>query len=63
MQQAGGCVPFAPTDLHHFFDEPEGASAGVDLKRWVDKGLLKFHADRPNRHGLETHLLEMHHMV
>lgn len=39
------------------------ASAGVDLKRWVDKGLLKFHADRPNRHGLETHLLEMHHAV
>jgi circadian clock protein KaiC len=38
-------------------------SAGIDLKPWVDKGLLKFHADRPNRHGLETHLLEMHHSV
>jgi circadian clock protein KaiC len=38
-------------------------SAGIDLKRWVDKGLLTFHADRPNRHGLETHLLEMHHAV
>ena len=38
-------------------------SAGVDVQRWVDKGLLKFHADRPNRHGLETHLLEMHHAV
>jgi circadian clock protein KaiC len=37
------------------------ASAGIDLRRWVDKGLLRFHADRPNRHGLETHLLEMHH--
>jgi circadian clock protein KaiC len=37
------------------------ASAGIDLRRWVDKGLLHFHADRPNRHGLETHLLEMHH--
>jgi circadian clock protein KaiC len=37
------------------------ASAGIDLKRWVDKGLLHFHADRPSRHGLETHLLEMHH--
>jgi circadian clock protein KaiC len=36
-------------------------SAGIDLKRWVDKGLLHFHADRPSRHGLETHLLEMHH--
>jgi circadian clock protein KaiC len=38
-------------------------SAGVDLGRWVDKGLLQFHADRPNRHGLETHLLAMHHAV
>ena len=38
-------------------------SAGVDLGRWVDKGLLQFHADRPNRHGLETHLLTMHHAV
>jgi circadian clock protein KaiC len=39
------------------------ASTGIDLKRWVDKGLLTFHADRPNRHGLETHLLEIHHAV
>ena len=44
-------------------DDAQHASAGIDLKRWVDKGLLKFHADRPNRHGLETHLLEMHHAV
>jgi len=38
-------------------------SAGVDIARWVAKGLLQFHADRPNRHGLETHLLTMHHTV
>jgi circadian clock protein KaiC len=38
-------------------------SAGVDIARWVDKGLLQFHADRPNRHGLETHLLTIHHTV
>jgi circadian clock protein KaiC len=38
-------------------------AAGVDIQRWIDKGLLRFHADRPNRHGLETHLLEMHHAV
>jgi len=37
------------------------ASAGIDLKRWVDQGLLKFYADRPSRYGLETHLLEIHH--
>ncbi|MDF3019681.1 MAG: putative circadian clock protein KaiC [Steroidobacteraceae bacterium] len=39
------------------------ASAGIHLKRWVDKGLLTFHAERPNKHGLENHLLEMHHAV
>ncbi len=38
-------------------------SAGVDISKWVAKGLLQFHADRPNRHGLETHLLTMHHAV
>ena len=38
-------------------------AAGIHLQRWYDKGLLRFHADRPNRHGLETHLLEMHHAV
>jgi circadian clock protein KaiC len=38
-------------------------SAGVDVQRWIDSGLLEFHADRPNRHGLESHLLEMHHAV
>ena len=38
-------------------------SAGVDVQQWVDKGLLQFHADRPNRFGLETHLLQMHQAV
>jgi circadian clock protein KaiC len=39
------------------------ASAGVDLGRWVDQGRLHFHADRPSRHGLETHLVLMHRAV
>jgi circadian clock protein KaiC len=39
------------------------AAAGIHLKKWVDKGLLEFHAARPNRYGLEAHLLEMHHAV
>ena len=38
-------------------------SAGVDLGRWVDQGRLHFHADRPSRHGLETHLVLMHRAV
>jgi circadian clock protein KaiC len=39
------------------------ASAGIDLKSRVDEGLLQFYAARPSRHGLETHLLEMHQTV
>jgi circadian clock protein KaiC len=38
-------------------------SVGVELGRWVDAGLLQFHADRPSRHGLETHLVLMHRAV
>jgi circadian clock protein KaiC len=38
-------------------------AAGVDVSKWVAKGLLQFHADRPNRHGLEAHLIAMHHAV
>src|SRR5689334_4651136 len=38
-------------------------SIGIDLEPWVAKGLLKFHADRPSRYGLETHLVAMHQAV
>ena len=38
-------------------------SAGLDLERWVDGGQLGFHADRPSRYGLETHLVMMHRTV
>jgi circadian clock protein KaiC len=38
-------------------------SAGMDLRAWVDTGSLRFHADRPSRFGLETHLVVMHRMV
>jgi circadian clock protein KaiC len=31
-------------------------ATGIDLGPWVDQGSLKCHADRPSRHGLETHL-------
>ena len=31
-------------------------SIGIDLGRWVDKGLLRFHASRPTTFGLEMHL-------
>jgi len=38
-------------------------SIGVDLAPWVKAGLLEFHADRPSRYGLETHLVTMHQVV
>jgi circadian clock protein KaiC len=38
-------------------------SAGVDLQPFIDQGLLQFHAERPSRHGLETHLTVMHREV
>jgi circadian clock protein KaiC len=38
-------------------------SIGVDLQPWVEKGLLQFHADRPSRAGLESHLALMYQLV
>jgi len=38
-------------------------SIGIDLEPWVAAGLLQFHADRPSRYGLETHLVTMHQLV
>jgi circadian clock protein KaiC len=38
-------------------------SIGIDLQQWLERGLLKFHADRPSRFGLETHLAAMYRAV
>ena len=38
-------------------------SIGLDLEPWVTAGVLKIHADRPSRYGLETHLATMHQVV
>ncbi|MGH9347462.1 MAG: circadian clock protein KaiC [Vicinamibacterales bacterium] len=38
-------------------------SIGIDLEPHVADGLLQFHADRPSRYGLETHLVTMHRAV
>jgi circadian clock protein KaiC len=35
-------------------------SIGIDLGRWIHKGLLQFHAARPSAFGLEMHLVKMH---
>jgi circadian clock protein KaiC len=52
------CVYFA------FEDSPDQimrnmGSIGLDLRRWVDAGLLHFHAARPTSAGLELHLATM----
>jgi circadian clock protein KaiC len=39
------------------------SSIGIDLRRWVDKGLLQVHASRPTVHGLEQHLVQIYDLV
>lgn len=38
-------------------------SAGFDFVRCTEAGLLRFHADRPTRYGLETHLVVMYRAI
>jgi len=38
-------------------------SIGLDLERWVKKGLLRVEATRPTLHGLEQHLVHMYDLV
>ncbi len=38
-------------------------SIGIDLGRWIDKGLLRFCATRPTTLGLEVHLVKMHAII
>jgi circadian clock protein KaiC len=38
-------------------------SIGIDLGRWVNKGLLQFHASRPTTFGLEMHLVKIHKII
>lgn len=39
------------------------SSIGIDLGRWVDKGLLHFHSTRPTTFGLEMHLVKFHKII
>ena len=38
-------------------------SIGIDLQQWVEKGLLKFCAERPTVYGLEAHLASMERFI
>lgn len=55
--------------LFFAFEESEGQlvrnmqSIGIDLKKWVDKGLLKIVANRASLCGLEMHLVMAHTIV
>lgn len=55
--------------LYFSFEESPGQlvrnmkSIGLDLKKWVNKGLLEFHSSRPTFHGLEMHLATIHKVV
>jgi circadian clock protein KaiC len=35
-------------------------SIGIDLRQWIDAGLLRIEEARPSLHGLEMHLTQMH---
>ena len=38
-------------------------SIGMDLGHWMDRGLLRIHADRPTACGLEAHLTTMQRLI
>ena len=38
-------------------------SIGLDLERWIEKGLLRIEASRPSLFGLEMHLVHIHKRV
>jgi circadian clock protein KaiC len=38
-------------------------SIGLDLQRWIDRGLLRIHATRPSLYGLEMHLAKIHKVI
>lgn len=55
--------------LYFAFEESEAqiirnmSSVGIDLERWVKKGLLRFRCLRPSLLGLEAHLASMQQLV
>jgi circadian clock protein KaiC len=55
--------------LYLTFEEPESQlvrnmqSIGLDLRPWLKKDLLRFHATRPTALGLEMHLATIHKLV
>ncbi len=38
-------------------------SVGINLEKWMKRGLLEIHATRPTASGLESHLADMYHQI
>jgi len=38
-------------------------SIGIDLQKWIDKGMLRIQAARPTVYGLEQHLVAIHNQI
>jgi circadian clock protein KaiC len=55
--------------LYFGFEESEAQiirnmdSIGLNLRKWIDLGLLHFHTNRPSSLGLEAHLASMHQAI
>ena len=56
------CIYFAMEESPHQIMR-NMRSVGLNMHQWVDHGLLRFSARRPNLYGLETHLAAMHREV
>jgi len=65
---ASECERGRPTLLFSLEEAPKQVirnmnSIGIDLERWVRKGLLNLQASRPSVYGLEMHLVHLHKMI
>jgi len=38
-------------------------AVGIDMRHWVNRGLLQFHSSRPTFQGLEMHLVSIHESI
>jgi circadian clock protein KaiC len=61
-QRGERCIYF-PFEESHSQIVRNMQSIGLDLGRWVRRGLLRFYASRPHVYGLETHLALMHKQI
>src|SRR5690349_24640963 len=65
---AASCARGEKTMLFSFEESPAQLvrnmrSIGIDLQRWVDKGLLVMHSARATATGLEEHVAQLHRLL